>query len=169
MLAAREEVHRSIGIVAHANSSEGSRDPFGDRCAVESSTAQREREILAHRGHNDLCRGIAEDHADALAQELAFSTRVQAVDARVARCYGHETVEDPRERGFTGPVRADHGDPLCLEGERQVAQHGSTFTNDGHVVEIDSVGLGHRIQLSRVNSRRVVRPRCTGHSLTWSS
>jgi hypothetical protein len=112
LLAAREVVTHLVLQVRDAHARHRRRHlavHLGGRIAV---VARAERNVVPHRGRDDLRVGVLEQHADALADLRELPRRVDAEHAHLA-LLGRQQAEDVvEERALPAAVRAQHHDPL---------------------------------------------------------
>ena len=113
--------------VAHAHRIQGGDDAALDFGALQAHVQRSERDVLAHRRHEQLVIRVLEDQADVSA-DLPQRPRADrdACDLDFALAQ-QEAVEAQHQGRLAGAVRAEHGDPLAVRHvqldavQRQVA------------------------------------------------
>jgi hypothetical protein len=107
-------VRRAVGGVAHPHPVQRLVDPR-ERLGRRQAQVQRtERDVLAHRGHEELVVRVLEHQPDAPAQLAhVVATDAQPRDVELAAT-GQQPVEVEHERGFARAVGPEQRDPLVL-------------------------------------------------------
>jgi hypothetical protein len=106
-------VRGPVGEVGHAHGLEGLDDAGVELRAPDTEVRRTERDVVAHRRHEELVVGVLEDqaHPSPDLEQVGLGDRQPGDgDRPVARPEDAVEVED--ERGLPGTVRAEQGDPL---------------------------------------------------------
>ena len=123
--------------------------PGVELVAAQAEVGRTERDVLAHRGHEQLVVGVLEDHADPAADllEVLLDHRHPG-DLDGAGPRGEDAVEVQHQRRLAGAVGAEQRDPLALVDVQVDAEQGlvAVGVGVGQAAHVEDRG-GHQCSL----------------------